>query len=120
MVYLITGKAGAGKTHYAKAFAKELKEEGIRVKVIDGDDFRKDCDNKDFSDQGRIQNLYGAASLASIYEKMGYTVLVSFIAPRKEWRSVMRSYWKESRLVYLPGGTLWEGTTYERPTEDEF
>ena len=90
MVYLITGKAGAGKTHYAKAFAKEFKKKGVKAKMIDGDDFRKDSWNSDYTDAGRIKNLRGAANLARLYEKKGYTVLVAFIAPRREWRTPSR------------------------------
>ena len=119
MVFLITGKAGAGKTHYGKALAKELKEQGVKVKVIDGDDFRKDCDNEDYTDQGRTKNLYGAAALASGYEGRGYTVIMSFIAPRRVWRDVMRKCWKKSRVIYIPGGVLWKDTTYENPTDVE-
>ena len=50
---------------------------------------------------------------------MGYMVLVSFIAPKKEWRDSMRMLWIKSRVIYLPGGILWEGTGYETPTEEE-
>jgi len=117
MVYLITGKADAGKTHYVQTFAKELTEDGYRVKVIDGDVFRKERRNEDFSDEGRLRNLTDAAKLAREFEKQGFTVLLSFVAPKKKWRNKMRSYWKESQVIYIPGGTLWPGTSYERPKE---
>lgn len=119
MVYLITGKAGAGKTHYANALAEELKNEGKSVVVIDGDIFRKEQGNDDFSDQGRVRNLLGAAKLAQEFEKNGAIVIMAFIAPKREWRELMRSYWKVSRMIYIPGGSLWEGTIYEKPTDDE-
>lgn len=120
MVYLITGKAGAGKTHYAECLTKELKEEGYSVVQIDGDSFREKTGNKDYTDEGRIQNLVDASLLAQMHEKIGDTVILSFIAPQKEWRRMMRSYWKESVLIYIPGGTLWENTTYEKPKKNEF
>ena len=119
MVYLITGKAGAGKTHYSKAFAKELEGEGYKVIVIDGDEFRDKKKNQDFTDAGRIKNLIDAAILAKEFEEQKHIVLMSFIAPKKEWRDMMREYWQESKVIYLPGGTLWPGTTYDRPKEDE-
>lgn len=34
MVYWITGKAGAGKTHYANALAKELRVKGENVVLL--------------------------------------------------------------------------------------
>jgi adenylylsulfate kinase-like enzyme len=119
MVYLITGKKGAGKTEYAKRFGKELEKEGHSVSYLDGDTFRAITENYDFSDDGRIKNLMSAANLASEKENDGYIVILSFIAPKKEWRDMMRMKWKQSKVIYIPGGILWEGTTYERPLDDE-
>lgn len=120
MVYLVTGKAGAGKTHYANALANELKEEGHKVTTIDGDAFRKQRGDEDFTGKGRMLNLIRAARLARDWEYEGEVVILSFVAPQKDWRDMMRVFWNESRVIYIPGGTLWKGTTYEKPTEDEF
>ena len=119
MVYLITGKQGAGKTYYAEALASELEREGKTIKMFDGDRWRIEHSNQDFSDEGRIQNLMSAAKEAQRCESNGYVVIMSFIAPRREWRDRMRGLWKESRVIYIPGGSLWEGTDYEKPTEEE-
>lgn len=115
MIYLITGKKDSGKTHYAETYAKELRLEGKLVKVIDGDVFRADTRNNDFSDAGRFKNLTDAALLAQQYERNGFIVFLSFVSPKQEWREMMQKYWKESKVVYMPGGTLWPGTQYERP-----
>ena len=120
MVILITGKAGSGKSHYSQALAKELTDAKVPVATFDGDALRSETGNKDFTDKGRIQNLIKAASLARQREYAGDVVILSFVAPRKEWRNIMRNFWDESRLVYMPGGTLWKDTTYEIPTDDEF
>lgn len=119
MVYLITGKKDAGKTTYAMRFANELKAEGYKVIMIDGDEFRDKRKNDDFSDEGRIKNLMDAAQMAAEFEQKGYIVIMAFVSPRKEWRDMMRKLWTMSVVVYIPGGTLWPGTTYERPTEQE-
>jgi adenylylsulfate kinase-like enzyme len=85
---------------------------------IDGDKFRKATCNQDFSDEGRERNLRNAAIKAAEFEEEAL-VICSFIAPRKEWRDMMRGYWKESLVVYIPGGALWPGTGYEIPDFEE-
>ena len=119
MVILVTGKQGAGKTHHADLLANELMNESNDVYRIDGDSFRELTGNNDYTDAGRIRNLMDAAQLAAEYEKKGYIVILSFIAPVKAWRDAMRKAWLQSRLIYIPGGKLWEGTTYERPIAEE-
>jgi len=116
MVILITGKAGAGKTHYSKELAKELIDQGEKVVVLDGDELRDQTGNKDFTDKGREENLRKAADLAAEFERDGFTVICAFIAPTAKFRYMMRKYWKKSRVIYIPGGTLWEGTSYETPS----
>jgi len=119
MVILITGKKGSGKTHYANTLLAELQSELYKAHWIDGDKFRAIKGNNDYSDEGRIRNLMEAAKEAAEYEQAGYIVLCSFIAPKKKWRYRMRKLWECSRVVYIPGGTLWPGTKYEVPSERE-
>jgi adenylylsulfate kinase-like enzyme len=119
MVYLITGKKGAGKTTYAVNLLKELRGIGNHVTWIDGDRFREETGNKDFSDKGRWNNLMLAAKRGQEAERDGNIVILSFISPRKEWRQDMRRQFKHSHLVYIPGGSLWEGTDYEVPDVEE-
>ena len=119
MIYLIIGKAGAGKTHYATALTEELQIEGQKAMMIDGDEYRGETDNTDYSDEGRIKNLLGAAKMAADFEDEGYVVVMAFVAPRRLWRGMMRVYWQAIRVIYIPGGDLWENTTYEVPDDDE-
>jgi len=46
-------------------------------------------------------------------------VIVELFAPTKDLRMTARRMWSCSQLIYLPGGTLWEGTTYEEPEKEE-
>jgi adenylylsulfate kinase-like enzyme len=115
MVILVTGKAGAGKSTYAARLAEELKADGISVRVIDGDEERKLYENWDFTDAGRYRHLIEMAKLASLSETRGLTVIVAAIAPKASWRREMMAMWSNSKIVYIPGGELWEGTEYERP-----
>ena len=120
MVIFVTGKAGAGKTTYASRLAEELLAAGHKVRMLDGDDIRKVNKDQDFSDAGRQTHLLNMARNAGHSERLGFTVIVAAIAPKAAWRREMRAAWQESTMVYLPGGTLWEGTEYERPEFDEF
>lgn len=120
MVILVTGKSGSGKSFYARHLAYEMESAGKAVKLIDGDVWRQQTHNRDFTDDGRLENLLSAAKQAQSYEEQGFTVVMAFICPKKIWRVQMRSMWLSSRLVYIPGGTLWEGTEYEMPDEKEF
>lgn len=119
MVYLITGKKGAGKSTYASRLVEELRAEGKEVEWIDGDRWREEHKNQDYSDKGRYQNLMSAAHRAQEYEKQGKVVILSFVAPYKGWRDSMRKYWQHSHIIYIPGGTLWEGTVYDVPDLQE-
>jgi len=119
MVYLITGKAGAGKTHYAEALAAEYKLAGFSVAMIDGDVLREKRKNDDYTDKGRVMNLMDAAEMAAELEAEGKIVICAFVSPKRAWRDAMREYWRMSIVVYIPGGTLWKNTTYERPTDGE-
>lgn len=120
MVILVTGKSESGKTRYARLLAEELRASGKEVRILDGDVFRMHSGNKDFSDVGRLRNLKDISASAAMAEMAGCICIVAAIAPRRDWRDMMRKEWKESRLVYMPGGTLWPGTEYERPADDEF
>jgi len=122
MVILVTGKPGAGKTTHAKKLADELLVNGHAVALFDGDAIRQQNDDRDFSFKGRENHLLGIAiQVRQLQEHRPETVcIVAVVAPRTEWRDMMRAKWKTSRLVYLPGGSLWAGTDYEVPLEREF
>lgn len=120
MVVLIVGKSGAGKTHYAKTLAKELMLAGVNAIVLDSDVVRAASLNKDYSDEGRRKHLKNLAHIAKVCEGKGATVIVSCMAPKREFRDMMRAEWQQSRLVYLPGGSLWPGTEYEIPCNEEY
>jgi len=120
MVLLITGKPGSGKTHYAFSLAQELRDEGKLVRVLDGDAVRLSNNDNDYSDDGRRNHLMRMATLAAKTEEADVIVIIAAVSPKREWRDMIRAQCKQSRLVYLPGGSLWANTTYERPDESEF
>lgn len=119
MVILVTGKEGSGKCQYAHDLAREYELEQFRVKWINSSKFRSETGDYNYTEEGKESFLLRVAEVAAEFEQRGYVVILSFIAPRRKWRNKMRKFWEVSRLVYLPGGSMWEGTTYERPNDTE-
>ena len=112
MVIFITGKSGAGKT----TLANKLKTD--KTIIIDGDDFREHF-KAGFSLDEKGEHIIKMAKTAAMIEKQGFQVIVSAILPLKRFRDLARKYCRESLLIYLSGGSLWEGTKYEIPGDDE-
>lgn len=114
MVIWITGKAKAGKTTMAEALQKVMPGSLI----LDGDAVRQQFPTT-FDDAGRRENILRIAKMAGIAEKQGIPVIVACVSPKKEWREEARKLFRQSILIYVPGGTLWPGTTYEEPDSFE-
>ena len=115
MIYWITGKSGAGKTTLAYVLKKNIR----RSIILDGDEIRSIIPN-DFSDEGRWNNITTVIKLAELLVKQEYVPIVAMISPKKEWREEARKHFEEFKLIYVKGGSLWKGTTYDEPTEDEY
>lgn len=118
MVYFFTGRKGAGKTTAALKLALELTKAGELVVLLDGDTIRRYIPTG-FSDKEREKHIMTAAAYATLLEEQGFVPIISLVSPKKEWRQNARKLFKESILVYVPGGELWEGTTYEEPDKEE-
>jgi adenylylsulfate kinase len=97
-VYWFTGQPSHGKTVLAKLLKEEL-EKSDEVFHIDGDDLRALTLNKDFSEQGRIDNVKGAQKIAHYLYNENYTVVVSVIAPYR---------WQREELKTMLGADLVE------------
>jgi adenylylsulfate kinase len=97
-VYWFTGQPSHGKTVLAKLLKEELQKYD-RVFHIDGDDLRALTLNKDFSEQGRIDNVKGAQKIAHYLHNEDYTVVVSLIAPYR---------WQREELKTMLGANLVE------------
>lgn len=118
MVYFFTGKKGAGKTTSALKLALRLTKAGEQVVLLDGDTVRR-YRPTGFSDEEREEHIMTVAAYAAILEAQRFVPIISLVSPKKEWRQKARMLFKESKLIYIPGGTLWEGTTYEEPDREE-
>jgi len=118
MVYWITGRSSAGKTVYAYRLKRYLDKINNKVLLLDSDEVRTYFETG-FEDEDREENILRLAKIAAIAEQQGFTIIVAVISPKKEWRMKARKLLKESMLIYMPGGFMWEGTEYEEPDHEE-
>lgn len=95
MIYWFTGQPGAGKTTLAKMLHNDLKNSFH----IDGDDLRSLTTNKDYSINGRVNNVNTAQKIAHYLHNQGKNVVVSVVAPyidqREDFKILMGSDLKE-------------------------
>ena len=79
MIFCFTGQPGSGKTTLGKALVGKMNN----TFHIDGDDLRGLSANVDYSEQGRINNIRTAQSIAMYLDNKSQNVVVSVIAPYK-------------------------------------
>lgn len=89
-VFWLFGVCGAGKSALAQLLYKDLQEQ-YKVKIIDGDVFRNDTKNKDFSRDGRIRNVNSIREAIKSYQNDGNIVIVASILPYQEMRDSNKS-----------------------------
>ncbi len=82
MIINLTGQPGAGKTTIAKELIK-LIPNSINV---DGDELRDILNNKDYSVDGRRNNIKNAYNIALFLEKKGFVPVISLISPFNDLR----------------------------------
>ena len=91
MVYWFYGQPGSGKTTLAKTLSEHLQFNLHRtVFRIDGDDLRKLFSNSNYGENGRVENIRRATTIARYLDQMGYDVIVSLVAPYKDVRNELK------------------------------
>ena len=90
-IFWFTGLSGSGKTFLILKLKNYLEKKKIKkIKVIDGDTFRKNIKNYKYDIQSREKIGFLKADLAKQFYNKGYVVLVSGIAHKKIWRAKLR------------------------------
>lgn len=91
----LTGQPGAGKTTLSNEIVKIIRSSedyrNIQTIQIDGDDLRELTDNKDYSKEGRINNIKLSQNLALFCQNKGFLVVVSLVSPYIEIREKFKS-----------------------------
>ena len=116
MIYWITGRRNSGKTTLAYKMKELLEERGESVVILDGDEIRSEFPIG-YGDPERWKRTYVIAKLAVIFERQGMTVIIALLSEKRNWRIKARKLFKESRLIYLPGGKEMNDSVYESPSD---
>ena len=124
-IYWFTGQPHSGKTTLAKKLREVLlfNNPAKEIFLVDGDDLRRINDNKDYSENGRRQNISNAIAIAKYLDEYNrYDVIVSLVSPYKD----MRDKLKETNDVIeiyvhtkdIRGREAFHVENYEKPTEN--
>lgn len=98
----LTGLSGAGKTTLANNVKRRLEKRGLRVEIIDGDDYRKTiCKDLGFSKQDRHENIRRLGFIGIRFVKHEIIVLLSAINPYEEIRAELRRDFENVKTVWL-------------------
>ena len=97
MIYWMTGQPGHGKTVLSNLFKDTLWLKNNKPTVqVDGDDLRELTVNKDYSEQGRINNIRNAQMIAEFCHNKDMNVIVSLVSPyrwlREEFKERMKHH----------------------------
>ena len=118
MIFWFTGQPGSGKTTLGKALIEKLGE----AFHIDGDDLRGLSSNVDYSEQGRINNIRTAQSIAMYLDNKGQNVVVSVIAPYMWLREEFKDRHKVNEIYLhtteIRGREHYFVEDYEPPTDN--
>jgi len=110
-VLWFTGLSGAGKTTLTEALVPVLRERGLKVEVLDGDEVRTNLSKGlGFSKEDRDTNIRRIGYVARLLARNGVAVITAAISPYKEVRDEVR------QLVEADGAAFIE--TYVKASLD--
>ncbi|MER5438026.1 adenylyl-sulfate kinase [Streptomyces sp. NPDC002790] len=98
----LTGLPSSGKTTVARALAGQLRAEGLRVEVLDGDEIRRFLSaGLGFSREDRNTNVQRIGLVAEVLARNGVFAVVPVIAPYADSREAVRKRHASSDTPYI-------------------
>jgi adenylyl-sulfate kinase len=86
-----TGLSGAGKTTLTNAILPQLRERGVKVEALDGDEVRTNLSKGlGFSKEDRDANIRRIGYVARLLSRNGVGVIAAAISPYREIRDEVR------------------------------
>lgn len=84
-----TGLSGSGKSTLAIALERELYQQGILCRILDGDNIRSGINNNlGFSATDRTENIRRIAEVSKLFVDCGIVTLAAFISPTNAIRQM--------------------------------
>lgn len=82
-----TGLSGSGKSTLAIALEKELYQQGLLCRILDGDNIRSGINNNlGFSEADRTENIRRIAEVSKLFVDCGIVTIAAFISPTNSIR----------------------------------
>ncbi len=101
-VVWLTGLPSAGKTTLARLLEAELRNRGLRVEHLDGDEIRTRLTRGlGFSREDRDENVRRVAYVAHLLQRNGVFVITALISPYRHARDVARAEIEDFVEVYV-------------------
>lgn len=95
-----TGLSGAGKSTLSTALAEVLRERGMKVEVLDGDEVRTNLSKElGFSKEDRDTNVRRIAYVARLLARNGVVAISATISPYKDTRDQIRGTFPAGAFV---------------------
>ena len=120
MIYYLVGQPHAGKTTLSRLLRQHLFPQYIIQ--IDGDDLRDIFQNKDYSEDGRRNNIKRAQDIAMFLNGKGIDVIISMVSPYKDLRNDLKEKCNVIEIYVhtddIRGRENFHVKNYEKPTEN--
>jgi adenylyl-sulfate kinase len=97
-----TGLSGAGKTTLTEALLPQLRERGVPVEVLDGDEVRTNLSKGlGFSKEDRDTNIRRIGYVSRLLARNGVGVIAAAISPYREIRDEVRASIEADGAVFV-------------------
>jgi adenylylsulfate kinase len=102
LILWFTGLSGAGKSTLAELVGAELREQGIKVEILDGDDVRTNLSKGlGFSKEDRDTNIRRIGYVARLLARNGVVAITAAISPYTEVRDEIRNLAEAEGIPFI-------------------
>lgn len=102
MIVQFCGMSGSGKTTLATSVRRVLEAQGVKVEVIDGDEYRKVlCADLGFSKADRNTNIRRLAFVASKLSQYDVVAIICAINPYEDIRQEISATYPNVKTVFV-------------------